>query len=322
MASPHRRSAATPASDPPATPSGASSPQTSYLLLAAVVLFWGANWPIMKIGLQSITPMWFAVARIGMGAATLFAVLAASGRLRRPRRGDWPVVLSVAVLQMVVYLSCVNFALLQVEAGRAVILAYTTPLWVTPAAVLLLGERVTPRKAAGLALGLAGIATLFNPLGFDWSDRDVLLGNGLLMLAALAWAGAILHVRAHTWVSSPLQLAPWQMLLALPVLTAVAVAVEGDAEIAWSPELIAILAYNGPIATAFCFWAVVTVQRSLPSISTSLGLLGVPVAGLAFATAVLGEPLTATKLGGLVLILGGMSLVNLAELARSGGRLG
>ena len=289
----------------------------AYLLLAAVILLWGTNWPVMKIGLQSITPFWFAVARMSMGAATLFAVLAATGRFRLPRRADLPVVVTVALLQMATFLALVNLALLTVDAGRSAILAYTTPLWVTPVAVFLLGERLNARKGAGLILGLTGVAVLFNPLGFDWSDPDVVMGNAFLMLAALGWAATILHTRRHSWTSSPLQLAPWQMLGALPVLLTLAFVFEGDAEIAWSGELFAILLFNGPIATAFCFWAVVTVQRSLPAISTSLGLLGVPTAGVILSTLVLGESLSLTRVGGLTLIVGGMALVNLADLRAS-----
>ena len=33
--------------------------------------------------------------------------------------------------------------------------------------------------------GLAGIAIMFNPFAFDWSNRDALIGNGLLLLAAV-----------------------------------------------------------------------------------------------------------------------------------------
>lgn len=300
----------------PSTPVKTSSVSVrgAYWLLAAIVVFWGVNWPVMKVGLQSITPMWYAFSRFVIGAATLFAILAATGRLARPRRADLAVLVSVALLQMALFLICVNFGLLRVDAGRAAILTYTTPLWVTPVAVALLGERLTARKGIGLALGLAGVATLFNPLGFDWSETEVVTGNALLMLAALGWAGAILHTRRHTWHLTPLQLAPWQMSLAAPILFVLALTVEGDAQIAWSPGLLVNLLYNGIVATAFCFWAVVSVQRSLPAISTSLGLLGVPTAGMLLSALLLGETLTATRLGGLVLILGGMAMVNLADL--------
>jgi len=299
-----------------AAPSIALSPAVARLLLVGVVILWGANWPIMKVGLQSMPPVWFATARMVLGAASLFALLALLGRLKFPTRRDLVVVFTVGALQMAAFLALVTLALQYVEAGRSAILAYTTPLWVTPVAVLLLGEALTPRKLLGLALGLCGVAVLFNPLGFDWHDREVLFGNALLLGAALSWAVAILHVRVHSWDSSPLQLAPWQMTLAIPPLALLSGLSEDWSTIRWSGELAVILAYNGPLATAFCFWAVVSVTRALPAITTSLSLLGVPVAGVVFSAIFLGEAVTATLSGGLVLILAGMVLVNLAEPRR------
>lgn len=292
------------------------SPSMARLLLVAVVVLWGANWPVMKVGLQSMPPVWFATARMTLGAATLFALLAALGRLKLPTRRDLPVVLTVGGLQMAAFLLLVNFALQHVEAGRSAVLAYTTPLWVTPAAMLLMRETLTPRKAAGLVLGLGGLAVLFNPLGFDWARREALVGNALLLGAAFAWSLAILHVRVHRWDSSPLQLAPWQMLMAAVPLGLLSWLTESWSAVRWSGELAVILAYNGPLATAFCFWAVVSVNRALPAITTSLSLLAVPVAGVLFSAVFLGEVLTPTLVGGLLLILAGTVLVHLADLRR------
>ncbi len=296
----------TPSSDP-------ARRRQALLLLLGLVVLWGANWPIMKIGLGYIPPFWFAAARLALGAATLFALLAALGRLRLPPRGDLPVVLSVGLLQMAGFLAMVNLALLTVEAGRSAVLAYTTPLWVAPAAILLLGERMTPLKALGLALGLAGLAGLFNPLQFAWDDRETLLGNGALLLAALLWSGAILQVRGHRWTASPLELAPWQMLVALVPLVGAALVLEHLAWLTWSWELGAVLAYNGPLASAFCYWAAVMVTRDLPAITTSLGFLGVPLCGVLASSLWLGETLTFSLLGGLAGILAGLALVNLAD---------
>lgn len=311
--------APTAASKPRSAATPALGPGRAYGLLALVILLWGSNWPIMKVGLESITPLWFGVSRMVLGAATLFTVLVITRRFIIPRRADWPVIVSVGVLQMCGFMGFVNLALLHVDAGRSAILAYTTPLWVTPAAVLLLGERLNATKGVGLALGLSGVAMLFNPLGFDWGDRDQVIGNAILMLSALGWAGAIIHVRAHTWTSSPLQLAPWQMLVALPVLLSLAIGYEGFAQPQWSAQLWIIILYNGVLATAFCFWAALTVTRSLPAISTSLGFLGVPVTGVVISALWLGEAMTVSLVGGLLLILAGMALVNLAGLRRGEG---
>ena len=291
----------------------AADPGRAALLLIAVILLWGVNWPVMKVALDSIPPFWFGAARMALGAATLFAVLLWRGELRLPGRPDLPIIVSVGLLQMALFLACINTGLEVVEAGRSALLVYTTPLWVTPAAMIIFGERMGPLKTLGWLLGLGGLAVLFNPFGFDWQTTEVLLGNGLLLLGAFAWAVALLHVRGHRWHLSPLQLAPWQMLLALPLLLTVALITEPLQTIEPSWSLAAVLFYNGPIATAFCFWAALTVTRSLPAITTSLGFLGVPMVGVAAATLWLQEPVTATLTIGLLLMLTGLAVVNLSE---------
>ena len=286
----------------------------AWLLLGSVILLWGINWPVMKLGIKDIPPMTFAVIRMLLGAVCMFGVLALRGnRIRLPSRHDLPIVLTVGLLQMGAFLGLVTVALQFVSAGRSSILAYTTALWVVPGAALFLGERLTGTKLTGFMLGMAGVAVMFNPVAFDWTDRDVLVGNGLLMLAALAWAAQIIQVRGHRWHASPLELAPWQFTVAAVVLFPIALFMDAGRSVDWTGRAAAVLFYNGPIATAFCFWAVVTVNRALPAITTSLGTLGVPVAGVAASAAMLGEPVTLTNLAGLVLILGGLAWLALGD---------
>ena len=86
------------------------------ITLVGVVIVWGANWPVMKVGLLSMPPIWFAAARMTLGAATLLVLLAVLGRLKLPTRRDLPLVFTVGALQMAAFLVCVNFGLQHVEA--------------------------------------------------------------------------------------------------------------------------------------------------------------------------------------------------------------
>jgi drug/metabolite transporter (DMT)-like permease len=299
---------ATEVSAPPQPAGPASKPlsrTTAYALLAALVLIWGLNWPIMKLVVGAMPPLWFVVTRLTVGAACLFAFLLATGRLARPTRADWPVVVSVSLFQMWLFMGLSTIGLQFVPAGRSAILSYTMPLWVFPAAVLLFGERLTRWKLIGMVLGLAGLVVLLNPASIDWSDRNALLGNALLLIGAGMWAVAILHTRRHRWHLSPLQLAPFQMALLIVPGCVVAWALEGPFRGEWSWQLIAMLVYNGPLATAFAFWAAVSIQRALPSTTASLSYLAVPAWGLAASTLWLGEALPASLvLGGLLILLG------------------
>lgn len=288
----------------------------AYAVFVVLVLIWGLNWPIMKMVVQQMPPIWFVVVRVALGAICLFGFLLATGRLAKPTKADWPVILSVAILQMGLFMMLTTIGLQFVPAGRSAILAYTSPLWVLPAAILLFGEKLTRWRALGMIAGLAGLVVLLNPASIDWSDRNQLLGNGLLLVGAMLWAAAILHTRRHTWHLSPLQLAPIQMALLVVPLAIVAWSVEGPFHADWNWQLVWMVVYNGPLATAFAFWASVSLQRALPSSTISLSYLAVPAWGLVASTLWLGEALPASLVLGGALIFIGVASIALGDARR------
>ncbi|CAB3904472.1 DMT family transporter [Achromobacter ruhlandii] len=276
-------------------------------LLIVVVLAWGFTWIVSKLLLQYMTPLWAVAARSVVGAAALLALGLALRRVAWPVKADIPVILSVGLLHMGAFAALVSLGLQYVPAGRSVVLAYTTPLWVIPAARVFLGEPIGRGRQLGLALGLLGLAVIFNPLAFDWGNHEAVFGNGLVLLAALCWAANIVYVRAHRWVTPPFELAFWQALLASGVLAAVAWAAEGAPRVVWHADLAWLLGYGGVFGIAVAYWAAVNVNRSLPAGVTAIGLLGVPVVGLLCSAAMLHEPLTLPLSLGMAFIVGGIA---------------
>ncbi|MYG53952.1 MAG: DMT family transporter [Rhodospirillaceae bacterium] len=298
-------SAAIPPSGPPAPHSAAAA----YGLLAAVVCIWGVNWPFMKMGLEWLPPFWFNFLRLALGALTLCLILGVAGRLRLPPRHDWPMIAIVGTVQIGLYMGLVHWGLQYVPAGRASILAYTTPIWVVPGAMLFLGERLTGLRALGLLAGLAGIAALFNPLSFDWSDGQFVKGNLILLAGALCWATGIVFVKRHVWRCTPLDAVPWQLTIAAAIALVLALAIDSGRPVVWNTPSILLLLYNGSLATALAVWAVISINRALPAVTTSLAMLGVPAGGLFLSALILGEALTLSLLLGLFLIVAGIAIV-------------
>jgi len=77
--------------------SGAQSMQRhARLLIACLVVVWGCNWPINKLVLNHVPPLWFACLRVGTGGLTFFLLQAfADRRIRLPARSDWVVVIQL-----------------------------------------------------------------------------------------------------------------------------------------------------------------------------------------------------------------------------------
>lgn len=206
-----------------------ASPRTiGFVALVGAVVGYGGLWPVTRLAIETISPLWYATLRIGLGSIILFGLLAATRQLKLPTRNDLPLVITVAVFMMAIYTALMHMALQYVEAGRAALLGYTTPLWVLPAAYLMLGERPSRRRLAGMVVALAGLAVLFNPTSFDWSDTGVLTGNLMLLSCGLSWSIAIIHIRKHQPERTPFQLAPFQLALAALLTAIVASIVDPD----------------------------------------------------------------------------------------------
>ncbi len=280
----------------------------AYLLMVVVVLILGFNWPILAIGLRDVSPVWMTALRVCSGAVTVVAVAAVTGRLRLPPRGDLPVVLSVAILRLGLVFFLVFTALTIVPAGRSSVLVWTASLWVVPMAVIALGERMTRLRWAGLALGIAGVVVLIEPWRLAWDEPRVILGIGMLLLSAILNAATAVHIRHHAWVSTPLRVMPWQLLIAMVLTLTVAFAVEGTPQIHWTSSLVGVIVYEGVLATGLALWAQVSVLRSLPAVSTNLSMMMVPVVGVLASALLLGEVITATVVAAMALIFIGVSL--------------
>ena len=299
-----------------------SSRRQGILALVTVVLAWGLTWPVNKVVLATLPPIWAVSLRAAIATIALFALQAASGRLTLPPRGDLPVLISITLLHMVGFNLLASWGLGLVPTGRTVVLAYTTPLWVTPAAAFLLHEPLTPRRAVGVVMGLAGLVSLFNPLTFDWSDHRVVLGNLAIVVAAFLWAASIVHIRAHRWRSTPFVLIPWETLLTTVILIPIALASTPMPHVDWNPRFVLLLVYLGIPGTAVAYWAVAMASRHLPAVTTSLGLLATPVVSVITATLWLGEPVTVSLVVAIVLVLGGVAIGVTGPRPGSAGRGG
>ena len=298
-------------------PQNPSNEKLGYAFLITGIFAYGWLWPVMRAGVEYLPPLWFASTRVLIGALVLMLVLAVQKNLKLPSKADLPAVFSVGICMMGLYVSLVHTAMAYIPAGRGALLGYSTPLFVTPFAIIFLGERVTAIKISGMVTGLSGLAVLFNPIEFDWSNHEALLGSGLCLLAALSWSIAILQMRVHKWHLTPLQLGPWQLLLAALVTLPFSIWVAEPRPIDINPEMTFLILYGGIFGTAIAMWAVASSVRYLGAVTTSIGLLGGPVVAIVTSVLLLGEPLTLTLAGGLFLILGGIGLVTWSDIKKS-----
>lgn len=280
-----------------------------YAMLLFLVIIWGFGWPVAKIALQDIPPLWLGTSRFVIATVFAFIGIIVFKQFKWPTRKDLPVLCSVSLLQMTLFIVFTSTGLWFIDAARSSILVYTIPLWSTPIAVLFYKEQLSSLKIYGLILGLIGVLLLFNPLDFDWHNWNTVMGNSFLLLGAISIAISLVHVRYLKWHLTPLQLLPWQLLIATICLFIFAVVFEPHPVIHWTSSVVHCILYIALLPTLLGYWMVIEVGRKFSSVTTSLSLLGVPVIGVMSSHFLLHQTIPMLDIISLIAIIAGITLV-------------
>jgi drug/metabolite transporter (DMT)-like permease len=83
---------------------------------------------------------------------------------------------------------------------------------------------------------------------------------------------------------------------------------EGPLQFEWSVPLVSLQLYSATFGIAIAYWAINRVNRSLPAMTTSLGLLAVPVFGIICSSVILGETLEFSLVASMALIIAGIAI--------------
>ena len=283
-------------------------PRSLWLTLTGLTLAWGFNWTAIKVALSEVPPLTFRAICLGAGSGVLFALLRAGGQPLAVPRHQWPRLLMLSFFNMTLWNALVVFGVKMIPSGRAAILAYTMPAWAIPLSIWLLGERMNGRRAAGLALGMGGMALLLGEGAMSLEAAPV--GSLLVLCAAFTWAlGTVLQKRYP--MSMPLgAYSAWMMLLGGVPILAGALLLEDPARLLsvslW-PALGVL--YNVLFAFAFATWAWIRIVTSVPVAVSSLSMLLTPVIGVISGMLFLGERPSWAEYVALGLVIGSLLTV-------------
>jgi drug/metabolite transporter (DMT)-like permease len=189
--------------------------------------------------------------------------------------------------------------------AASVTLVQTQPVFVVAGGALLLGERVTSRTILGVALALAGVATMSieGLLGMTAAPEPV-LGNALAVVGAVAAAGYVLSGRS---IRQRVSLVPYVLVVysvAAAGLLAV-VLVRGVPLLGYPPHewalFLGMAVGPGILGHTLINWALEYVESAVVSVS----LVGEPVGSAILAVVLFGEiPGPLTLVGGGIVITG------------------
>lgn len=278
---------------------------------AVVVVVWGLNFVVVKIGLRDFTPFQLGAGRF------FFSFFPLLFWVRPPPVGAGALV-AYGLLQGVGQFGCLFLALqIGMSAALAPVMMQTQVFATAVLAALLLGERIARPLALGLLFAGAGIACFAaNAWLAAGAAAVTLAGLAFNLLAATSWAGSNIFVRSLQMRGvryDPISLLVWSAGVSTAAFLLLSLAFDpSGAQRAWTEASIAgwaSIAYLAWGANLLCYGLWTRLLGRHPASRVSPLSLGMPVIGLAAGILLLDEQVTAWQWAGAGLVMCAMLFV-------------
>jgi len=273
-----------------------------FLALAFAQVLWGANFAVLKLGLDTWPPLFFVALRLGAVGLLLLPFVGL------PKRSQLPGLLLLALLLGVIHFGTLFAGIALADAATAsIIIQIQVPLSALSAAAFL-GDRIGWRRWCGMALSILGIALLVGRPAFQggW------IGVGMMMAAAVSWVAANLQIKRLAADIDGWRLNAWPALLAAPMMLILSALTEhGQVETlhnagiaAWSA-----MAYQVVVTTVLCYGLWYSMMRRYPVSQVMPFTLLEPVFGALTAVLLLNEAYDWQMVVGALVTVSGLAII-------------
>lgn len=273
-------------------------------LLVFTITTWGYSWVLMKMGLGYAEPFTFAAWRCAIGGVAMIIFVRVKS-IEWPKLEKLPDYLMIAIFQTTLMFGLMLYGMKYVTAGKTSVLLYTMPIWTIFLVHFYLKERLNRGKWLGVALGTIGIVCI---LGWDTlvhQNSEILFGELLIIGGAISWAVSNIWVKKRMGGENIYMVSSLQLSIGAIGLALLAIPTEGILNIEWNAHSIYILLFTGLIASAVDFTIWFYLLTNLDIKITTFSSMLVPVFGLIFDWAILGNGLDAGVLvGGAFILIG------------------
>lgn len=280
-------------------------------MLLLLSLLWGGSFLFIGVAVKEVPVFSIVACRVALAALALHLVLRLSGTPMPTSRPALLAFLWMSVLNNIIPFNLIAFGQGRIESGLASILNATTPIFTMLIAhVMTEDEKIGPRKAVGVALGLLGVAVLF--WGRDLFTNAAILGQIACIAAAISYGFAGVHGRQFARLGlAPVSVAAGQLTISAIVMVPLAALVDRPWTLpAPSSTAIGALVLLALASTAGAYTLFFRILARAGATSVSLVTLLIPCSAILFGVSLLGERLDARELAGFAIIGLGLLVID------------
>jgi len=285
------------------------------LLLALLSTLWAASYTFIKIGVETIPPITFIALRTLIAGLLLYVVIRLRG-LRLPTDfATWRLFFIQACINSVLPFTLIAWAEQSIDAGLAVILNATTPIFTfLLTALVIRHEPVSGRKLFGTIAGMTGVCLIIGVEALSGAG-EAIWSQLAVLTAAFSYACAAIFSKNFKGLD-PVMPAAGSLICGAVLLLPVSLIVDRPWTLSPSAASLTALVCLSVFSTALAFMIYFRLMQTLGSVgTTSQAYLRVPV-GVAIGMALLGEMPTPAMWVGLVCVIAGVLAMTLPSRRR------
>lgn len=286
-----------------------------FLIIGTPIIFWAFAFPLIKIGLEELSPINLTIMRLFVVCLIFLALLILQPKkLSKLQKKDIPSLFLLGFLGVVVYHLALNYGELYVSAGAASLIIATIPLFVVILAVMFISEKITLNVMLGIIISLGGVIIIS-----AFGNKDITLeiqylsGAIAVLVAALVGAGYTVAGKKLLQRYSPLSLTIYVFLIGslglIPFISpSLFEEVVRMSPVGWGAVLF--LAFF-PTVVSYTLWYVALEIKKASEISVYLYFT--PVLSTIIAYFLLDEKITLLFVLGGALVIFGLYIINLSK---------
>ncbi len=290
----------------PSSDEGRQRKWTADLTMFGTAMLMGSSYPFAKDVLAVMSPLLYSASRYLVASLFLFAMMALMRRPMALPRRDWVPMILLSLIGVSLFQACWGLAMARSAPSLGSIVMTTTTAF--SAILAWLGGRRLPALGwAGIAIAFAGVVLVVNNsltgLTLSFGSLD---GTLLWVLSAFAWALYVDRGAPYNQRLGALPVMAWTTLIGSLFLLPVSLLFNSLAEFRQLDDrLLGYWLYTAIFPVGVAFLGLTAGLDRLGVSRVMVYMYLIPVAGVGLSAAFFGDPLTAARvLGGLIVLLG------------------
>ncbi len=287
-----------------------------FLAYAAMCLIWGSTWMAIRIGLESLTPIFSAGVRFSVASIFIFALMKIKKIELQTDKESMRLYLLMGFFSFVIPFGLVYWAEQFVPSGMAAVLFAVYPFWVVIFSYIRIpNDSIGYYKIFGTVLGFIGIVIIFSD-SFTGDFTDYLIGMFAVVLSGIMQAWIAVSIKKFGHHLHPLSMNFIPMVIAGISMIVIGFAAEDLSGINFTQSAILSILYLAAFGSVITFTTFYWLIKRINLVILSLLAFITPIIALILGFIFYNEDLSTRHFVGAALVLTGIFWANLDSLLK------